>query len=54
MEPPAPAAGGPTPGHPSFAEHEGIVAAIASGEAAAAQARMHDHIAAVHRIIAAG
>jgi DNA-binding FadR family transcriptional regulator len=45
---------GPPPGHPSFAEHEGIVAAIAGGDGAAAAARMHDHIAAVHRIIAAG
>jgi DNA-binding FadR family transcriptional regulator len=43
---------GPPPGHPSFAEHEDIVAAIEAGDAAAAQARMHDHIAAVHRIIA--
>jgi DNA-binding FadR family transcriptional regulator len=51
---PRPQPEGPPPGHPSFAEHEGIVAAIAGGEAAAAQARMHDHIAAVHRIIAAG
>jgi DNA-binding FadR family transcriptional regulator len=45
---------GPPPGHPSFAEHEGIVAAIAAGDAAAAAARMRDHVAAVHRIIAAG
>ena len=51
---PRPQPEGPPPGHPSFAEHEAIVAAIAGGEAAAAEARMHDHIAAVHRIIAAG
>jgi DNA-binding FadR family transcriptional regulator len=49
---PRPRPEGPPPGHPSFTEHEGIVAAIAAGEAAAAQALMHDHIAAVHRIIA--
>jgi DNA-binding FadR family transcriptional regulator len=45
---------GPPAGHPSFAEHEGIVAAITAGDAVAAEQRMHDHIAAVHRIIAGG
>jgi DNA-binding FadR family transcriptional regulator len=44
---------GPPPGHPSFAEHEAIVAAIATGAAEAASSRMHDHISAVHRLIAA-
>jgi DNA-binding FadR family transcriptional regulator len=43
---------GPEPDHPSFAEHEAIVAAIAAGDAAAAARHMHDHIAAVHRLIA--
>lgn len=42
---------GPPPDHPSFAEHDGILAAIAQRDAAAASARMHDHIAAVHRLI---
>ncbi|MDB5370992.1 MAG: GntR domain protein [Roseomonas sp.] len=50
---PRPHPEGPPPGHPSFAEHDGIVAAVATGEAEAAAARMHDHIAAVHRLIAA-
>lgn len=45
---------GPPPGHPSFAEHEAIVAAIAAGKAEQAATLMRDHIAAVHRIIAAG
>ena len=45
---------GPPPGHPSFDEHEGIVAAIAAGDAVAAAARMRAHVAAVHRLIASG
>ncbi|MBO1075903.1 FadR/GntR family transcriptional regulator [Roseomonas marmotae] len=49
---PRPQPEGPPPGHPSFAEHEQIVAAIATREAEAAAAHMHDHIAAVHRLIA--
>jgi DNA-binding FadR family transcriptional regulator len=43
---------GPEPEHPSFAEHAGIVGAIEHGEAELAAERMHDHIAAVHRLIA--
>ncbi|EHM01922.1 FCD domain protein [Acetobacteraceae bacterium AT-5844] len=43
---------GPAPDHPSFAEHESIVQAIIDHDEAAAAARMRDHIAAVHRLIA--
>jgi DNA-binding FadR family transcriptional regulator len=49
---PRPHLEGPPPDHPSFVEHEGIVAAIAARDATAAASRMHDHIAAVHRLIA--
>jgi DNA-binding FadR family transcriptional regulator len=42
---------GPPPDHPSFAEHDAIAAAIAAGEAERATQAMHDHIAAVHRLI---
>jgi DNA-binding FadR family transcriptional regulator len=44
---------GPEADHPSFAEHEAIVGAISAGDAEAAARHMHDHIAAVHRLIAA-
>ncbi|WP_159994258.1 FadR/GntR family transcriptional regulator [Roseomonas sp. 18066] len=42
---------GPPGDHPSFAEHDAIVAAIASNDEHIAIKAMHDHIAAVHRLI---
>ncbi len=40
---------GPALDHPSFAEHERIVAALATGDADAARAEMRQHIASVHQ-----
>ncbi|MCQ4162392.1 FCD domain-containing protein [Roseomonas sp. GC11] len=47
-----PQAQGPSPDHPSFPEHEAIVAAIAAAAPDEAAARMTEHVAAVHRLIA--
>jgi DNA-binding FadR family transcriptional regulator len=43
---------GPEPDHPSFAEHEASSARSNTARRGLAAARMHDHIAAVHRLIA--
>jgi DNA-binding FadR family transcriptional regulator len=40
---------GPTPAHPSFAEHERIVEAISQGDATASRAEMTRHINSVHQ-----